>query len=299
MRENSGLVSNFSRVYNVEDIIAFKSSNCQIEGKSYLLLPKIVSLSMENNNRVWTNNTILEEYTSTFVLPVYKIFFSDQLALQFKPIVYSNQCLSGPPKSLYYRIVAARDPRGKDELCIQYFLYWTYQLCIFSSHTYDYEPILIYLKKDMQFPHLIVNGGLGRVDCNFHKNEIRPLEGERSSQTQRFSVSLSPAPYYPFGRAGKIVSTGCSKQYPLSSQSDLQFQGFHPMFGIRACSNVFSGAIDDLEGEIFDPTLERLTDRVLEEWYFKHSSNEDDMPFGHDISNPFSYPYIKYHAAKS
>ena len=116
--------------------------------------------------------------------------------------------------------------------------------------------------------------------------------------TDHFSVNVSPKPYYPFGKDGNILSRGCSKQYPLNNIRDLQFQDFHPMFGIRACSNVFSGAAYDLEGEIFNPTLERLTDRILDNWYFRHSSGEDDMPFGHDISDPFSYPYIKYHPVK-
>ena len=69
----------------------------------------------------------------------------------------------------------------------------------------------------------------------------------------------------------------------------------HPLFGIRACSNVFSGAEEHLVGEIFNPALKELTDTVLEEWYYNHYIDEDDMPFGHDIANPFSYPYIKYY----
>lgn len=182
-----------------------------------------------------------------------------------------------------------------EEISIQYFFYWNYQLCIFSSHTYDYEPILIYLRKGTKHTHLIVNGGLAGIECRFHKNEIRPIRGERSSYINYFSVNVSPIPYYPFGKDGTIISRGCSKQYPLNNKSDLQFQDFHPMFGIRACSNVFSGAADDLEGEIFNPTLETLTDKILDEWYYRYSSNEDDMPFGHDISDPFSYPYIRYH----
>ena len=78
----------------------------------------------------------------------------------------------------------------------------------------------------------------------------------------------------------------------------MQFEQQHSLFGIRACSNVFSGARYDLEGKKFDPPLKQLTDEVLKEWYFKHYNEEDDMPFGHDVADPFSYPYIKYHSAK-
>lgn len=45
--------------------------------------------------------------------------------------------------------------------------------------------------------------------------------------------------------------------------------------------------------------MKRLTDRILTQWYFKHFNYEDDMPFGHDIADPFSYPHIKYHSAKA
>ncbi len=41
--------------------------------------------------------------------------------------------------------------------------------------------------------------------------------------------------------------------------------------------------------------LKRLTDRVLEKWYFHHFKNADDMPFGHDIADPFTSPYIKFY----
>ena len=54
-----------------------------------------------------------------------------------------------------------------------------------------------------------------------------------------------------------------AKTYPLSGGRDLQFEQEHPLFGIRACSNVFSGAGYDLQGERFDPQLKRLTDPVL------------------------------------
>lgn len=62
----------------------------------------------------WTKNVTLEEYESTFVLPIYKTFFSDQLAQQYRPLLYSHECLSGPPKALYYRIVWRNNFFGRD-----------------------------------------------------------------------------------------------------------------------------------------------------------------------------------------
>jgi hypothetical protein len=57
----------------------------------------------------------------------------------------------------------------------------------------------------------------------------------------------------------------------LNTGKDLQFKELHPLFGIRACSNIFSGAEYDLQGDKFKPPLKRLTDRILTQWYFKHT----------------------------
>ncbi|MDQ3838890.1 MAG: hypothetical protein M3297_06435 [Thermoproteota archaeon] len=116
------------------------------------------------------------------------------------------------------------------------------------------------------------------ANCGFHKNEVRPKSGKRDWLIH-FEVKLSPKEYYPFGRNGSVIYEGCSKKYPLNTGKDLQFKGLHPLFGIRACLNVFSGARYDLQGRIFNPPLKRLTDRILTQWYFKHYNQEDDMPF--------------------
>jgi hypothetical protein len=43
------------------------------------------------------------------------------------------------------------------------------------------------------------------------------------------------------------------------------------------------------------PRLKKLTDRILTRWYLHHYHDDNDMPFGHDISDPFSLPFIKFH----
>jgi hypothetical protein len=239
------------------------------------------------------DNNIIDN--KSYVLPQYRVHFDEELATKYKPIVYSHECLSDDPEAIYYRIVAKDDTR---EICIQYFFYWAYQSCMMASHRYDYEPIFIYLKEGSTTPHMIVNGGLGGPECGFHKNEIRPSIGERSEYEVPISTKMCPTPYYPFGKDGNVECTVCCKIYPLSGGRDLQFEQQHPRFGIRACSNVFSGAIYDLNGKIFDPQLKQLTDEVLKEWYCNHYNNRDDMPFGHDVADPFSCPYIKYRSAR-
>jgi hypothetical protein len=251
------------------------------------------------------------ETKSKYALEQYGVLFDDALADKFKPIVYSHECLSGDPDSLFYRVLVKRSVE-KMEFCIQYFFYWSYQWCMMASHRYDYEPIFIYLSHGLDNESnfddngldldsgltisLIVNGGLGSAECGFHKNEIRPLDGERSDSEVHFTSTLTPEPYYPFGKKGSVMHRGCGKTYPLKG-NDLSFENHNPLFGIRACSNVFSGAVYDLQGDRFNPPLKRLTDEVLHEWYFNHYSSEGEMPFGHDIADPFSYPYIKYHYA--
>jgi hypothetical protein len=242
----------------------------------------------------------LSEHKSKYVLKGYKVFFSTKVARQYEPIVYEGECMSGDPEALYYRILVNQN----NEFCIQYFYYWQYQNCMMTSHGHDYEPIFIYLKnKNKKFDdfdkldvYQIVNGGLGRPDCRFHKNEVRPIHGRRIGNTRHITSNLSPYPFYPFGKDGNVQYHACVSIYPLDTGKDLQFEEeFRPLFGIRACSNVFSGAQGDLHGHRFIPPLKRLTDRVLEKWYLNHFKNTDDMPFGHDIADPYTSPYIKFY----
>ena len=229
-----------------------------------------------------------------FVFHDYEVSYSREFANRYKPIIYSNKCESGPPEAAYYRIVTNEETK---DLCIQYFYYWEHQNCLdfMASHRYDYEPLFIYIRKNDSFPSRIVNAGKGtEARCPFHKNEIRPRTGVRQTIGSFFDVTLSPQDCFPWGKDGTVRYRGCSQEYPLAGNKDLQFEDMHPRFGIRACSNVFSGAEEHLVGEKFNPDLKELTDTVLEEWYYNHYIDDDDMPFGHDIANPFSYPYIKY-----
>jgi hypothetical protein len=238
------------------------------------------------------------EHKTKYALEGYKVFFSTKLAHRYEPIIYASECASGDPEALYYRILQNHN----NEFCIQYFYYWQYQNCMMTSHGYDYEPIFTYLRSkksddgDNLDLYLIVNGGLGGPDCHFHKNEVRPSHGTRNGKTAHVTSNLSAYPYYPFGKDGNVEYHACVSIYPLDTGKDLQFEEeFRPLFGIRACSNIFSGAQGDLHGHRFKPPLKRLTDRVLDEWYFHHFEDADDMPFGHDIADPFSSPHIKFY----
>ena len=47
-----------------------------------------------------------------------------------------------------------------------------------------------------------------------------------------------------------------------------------------------------MHGHRFNPPLKKLTDTVLRKWYFHHYEDANDMPFGDDIADPFTSPYI-------
>ena len=159
-------------------------------------------MSRTHNRRELSNSRLdllsLKEYKTKYALEGYRVFFSAKCARQYEPIVYAGECMSGDPDALYYRILQNR----KDEFCIQYFYYWQYQNCMMTSHGYDYEPIFIYFKSDNSNPYLIVNGGLGKPNCYFHKTEVRPRKGKKDNDTRYITANLSPYPFYPFGQNG-------------------------------------------------------------------------------------------------
>jgi hypothetical protein len=140
------------------------------------------------------------------------------------PIIYSHECSSGPPEAAYYRVVADKEA---NDLCIQYFFFWKYQHCFMVPHKYDYEPIFLYLKRTEKYPYLIVNIGIGGPICRFTKIEIRSKSGKKDTFDVFFKTNLSPAPYYPFGKKGKVQYEGCSRKYPLERARDLQFKDTH------------------------------------------------------------------------
>jgi hypothetical protein len=148
----------------------------------------------------WTQVDRLKKSKSKYAFPKYSLLFSETLAKGYEPLIYSHECLSGPPEAAYYRILAKETTK---ELCIQYFFFWRYQHCYMISHRYDYEPIFVFLKDKEAKPFLIVNAGLGGASCGFHKNEIRPKSGRRDWLDIHFKVNLSPKEYYPFGKNGK------------------------------------------------------------------------------------------------
>lgn len=238
------------------------------------------------------NEKNLKLYSSDFVKKDCQICFDEQIAKRYLPIIYENEGYSGDPLAVYYRIVIKDKPT---EFCIQYYYYWKRQRCL-PPHNHDYEPIFVYLEPFDYFPLKIVNGGYSLI--KFHKNEIRPRNDKRSRSLEKKRVKITKSPYYPFGKYEKKMKEVYYKIYPLNSGKDLTFHRYRPKFGIIVCSNVFSGAKTALKGRKLNPPLKKLSDSVLKRWYFDHYKTYEDMPFGHDVASPFTFPHINYRDAR-
>jgi hypothetical protein len=240
---------------------------------------------------------LIEKYDSQFTIPSIECYFCDDLANLYKPIIYGGDYSDPEPEGIYYRILYKP---GLNRLCLQYYVYWLDQNCLgllpIADHKYDYEPIFIYIQSPKEFPVGIVNAGYSRglgMSCRFHKTEIRMEEFRtRDFNEDEFSYKTSPEPFYPFGGSDGLNGSTCVKKYPIAGA--VYLNELQPMFGITSCSHVFSGAEKELRGSVLSIPLKRLDDRILNEWYFEHHKDAKEEPFGHDVSDAFVFPYIKY-----
>ena len=244
----------------------------------------------------------LEELRSEYLVPSLKTFFSDELAGTYQPKIYSTHDdtddPSIQPEGIYYRIVYGD---SKSEYCIQYYVYWLEQSCTdfigISNHKYDYEPIFVFIKSPYARPVGIVNSGYSKNllnMCRFHKTEIRRHEiYKRDNYESQCSFTTSQSPFFPFGGENGIRGTNCVKRYPIGNSIYLENE--RPLFGLATCFHAFSGAESALlGGSELNIKLKRLDDKIISEWFNDHYDDVDEEPFGHDVSNPFDYPYIKY-----
>jgi hypothetical protein len=69
----------------------------------------------------WAQVKELKKSNSKYAFPKHELLFSETLAKSYEPMIYSHECLSGPPEAVYYRILAKETTK---ELCIQYFFFW-------------------------------------------------------------------------------------------------------------------------------------------------------------------------------
>lgn len=271
----------------------------------------------------------LEAAKSKYMVNGLDLYFCDDLASECMPQIfdpYGYGRKPEPPEGTYYRII---NKIGTDNYCFQYYVYWPRQECVpidlkpssvwrrllrflgqkWPDHKFDYEPILVFYDFPRGSPYLVVNNGLGENPTT-HRIEIHSEETkERDDADIESDFRTSPHPSYPFGgHDGREIKEWC-KKYPL--MSTIYFNDRHPLFGVTMCSHVFSGGekyykksifgkklVSFIEDESLEIELKRLNDEVLDEWYLKQYTG-DEEPFGHDVSDPFRFPHIRYFDPKS
>lgn len=239
----------------------------------------------------------LESYESKYLIPKWKSYFNDEMAAEYQPILFNFKGIGSKPEpeGIYYRIIS--DTKYKN-YCLQFYVYWEHQDCVgIKNHRYDYEPIFIFLRIPRTQPTLVVNGGDGDAssgNLTFHRAEIHSAKLKRRDKSDRHcSYKTSSEPYFPCGGENGKDAEGWYKRYPLATT--IYFEINRPLMGIKNCWHAFSGSCNEIEGcRRLTTPLNKLEDSLLEEWYYEHYKSKNEEPFGHDVSNPFEFPYIKY-----
>ena len=212
-----------------------------------------------------------------------EVSFEMRWAKKFLPLIHDPRGYASHPKpeGVYYRIL-----RRKSEEAIQYFVRWDEQDCIAAyplvghlfSHKFDYEPIIAFIK-DGEIGKLVISA-TGGLTQGGHQTEI--YREDESSVLGKVTYRTSKAPEYPFG---EHESVGYFREEPLDK---VTFRAKRPMLGVATCYHVYTAMRSYLRGPILDMKLFALKSEVLDRWYCVEN-------FGHDVSNPWKYPHIRYH----
>ena len=134
----------------------------------------------------------------------------------------------------------------------------------------------------------------GDQSSRLHKNEIRRRENMQQETQQcidghrRFHFTWAFQSFS--GPQGQTTESYIKRS---SLPGAIYFDELGSLFGMVSCFNASSSAEKDLFDPILPVPLKSLTDDVLNKWYPKHNNKFNEEPFGHDVSNPFDFPYIK------
>ena len=238
-----------------------------------------------------------------------KFLNARQIAEMYKPILYKHTGPKDPyPEALYNRIIVGDDPETEEPaICIQYFGYWPVQVLLPSviQHIYDYEPILVFLRKIRERPYKIVfSGGSYHPLKGFHWTEVY-AENIFTPHEYIKNCDLPLRCVYPFSpKEGSRINT-VTQHLKAFSITELLDQGskkgnFHGNRLKLAVTSDFHAYSHDVSGDsiVLDQIpLRELTDEVLTQWYKRFLESQVGIkvePFKHDVSDPMSDPYIKY-----
>jgi len=212
-----------------------------------------------------------------------EVSFEAEQAKRFLPVIHDPSGFASHPKpdGVYYRVLR----KGAEE-AIQFVVRWDEQDCRAAypvvgnlfSHLFDYEPIIIFIK-DGQIARLVISAA-GSLTQGGHQTEI--YREDESSALGRVEYRTNRVPEYPFGEKE------CVGYFKEDSIEKVTLKDKKPIIGVATCYHAYTTTGSYLRGPILNLRLLELREEVLEKWY--HNEN-----FGHDVSNPWKYPHIRYH----
>lgn len=234
------------------------------------------------------------DQSDSFVINPYEVAFCDELAETYMPLIldtHGHGSCPSPPEFMAYRIIV---DTTEQRLCILYEVYWKRQECtwwgIRKDHDHDYEAIHLHFNLETGVLEKIAVSAAGPIEYALHGVELYSPVTQVDPRSSKGMTS--PKDAFPWG------------QYEIETQiieqpiNNLAFQNQRPIILIVNCYHVYTGfktwRISESQEEMthaLEITLKRLDQSLLEQWYYRHVNNR----FGHDLSNPFTEPYLKYY----
>jgi hypothetical protein len=179
--------------------------------------------------------------------------------------------------------------------------FWPSLLPQFSlQHVYDYEPILLFTHKVGQLPFQVVFSG-GDMLRGFHWIEVHTSDEylDTSIPYLKITTSIAPRCLYPFSFRGTRETTEELRIYKIADtlhpkhSSTGKFLGTRLKLAIAEYHHVYS-IKKSRRKPLVDPPLRMLSDAVLTRWYQRYFVEKSVEPFQHDVSDPFTIPFIRY-----
>jgi hypothetical protein len=227
-----------------------------------------------------------------YITPNLKVAYCDQLATDYAPILYDPKGYGSTPFTpdiLAYRLLT---DFNEEKLCVLYEVYWRRQDCSWKElnkdHDHDYEQIQIQFDLKTGKKRFIISS-VGPIECAGHGIEL--YTDAPTANFRNIEYITSPKPFFPWG--GNVGQKNLT-QIRTIPVNNLFLSGKRPEIIILNCYHAFVGVKRPLttEEEIeLKPKLERLNQKILDIWYYRHSKNR----YGHDISKPFEDPFIMYY----
>jgi hypothetical protein len=166
----------------------------------------------------------------------------------------------------------------------------------FFTHDNDFEPILMFVK-DSEIVKIVISAR-GSLDSEPHRNDIYVKQNYHNEGESIFCLE---EPLYVNGKRVPenpppriIFKEFEDTKLKYGRDNDDDSHHHHPKFAIVTCYHAFTGEeiyyddqVFEEEKNILNLALKKLTDDVLEHWYH-------DKGFGHEVSDPFTFPYIRF-----